>query len=64
MKITAMASITYDTNEVLSELKRDYPDDSFDEEYAKTMIQGWIHDDFNGVLLEYITIEEDEDAKD
>jgi predicted outer membrane protein len=64
MKITAMASVTYDTDEVLSELRRDYPEDSFDQEYAKTMIQGWIHDDFGSSLIEYTTIEEDEDAKD
>jgi hypothetical protein len=64
MKITATASVTYDTDEVLSELRRDYPEDSFDQEYAKTMIQGWIHDDFGSSLIEYTTIEEDEDAKD
>ena len=64
MKITATASVTYDTDEVLSELRRDYPEDSFDQEYAKTMIQGWIHDDFGNSLIEYTTIEEDEDAKD
>ncbi len=39
MKITATATVTYDTDEVLSELRRDYPEDSFDQEYAKTMIQ-------------------------
>jgi hypothetical protein len=64
MKITATASVTYDTDEVLSELQRDYPEDSFDQEYAKTMIHGWIHDDFGSSLIEYTTIEEDEDAKD
>jgi hypothetical protein len=45
-------------------LQRDYPEDSFDQEYAKTMIHGWIHDDFGSSLIEYTTIEEDEDAKD
>jgi len=58
MKITASASITYDTDDVLSELKRDYPKDSFDEKYAKEMINGWIRDDFGGLLIEYTTIEE------
>lgn len=58
MKITASASITYDTDDVLSELKRDYPEDSFDQEYAKEMINGWIRDDFGGLLIEYTTIEE------
>ena len=58
MKITASATITYDTDDVLSELKRDYPEDSFDQEYAKEMIHGWIRDDFGGLLIEYTTIEE------
>jgi len=63
MKITATATITYDTDEVLSELRRDYPEDSFDQEYAKTMIQGWIHDDFGSSLIEYTVIEEENDGQ-
>jgi hypothetical protein len=50
MKITASASITYDTDDVLSELKNDYPDDTFSIEYAKEMIKGWIKDDFGNTL--------------
>jgi len=63
MKITASATITYDTYDVLSELKRDYPDDSFDHEYAKEMIHGWIRDDFGGSLIEYTVIEEENDGQ-
>jgi hypothetical protein len=52
MKITASATITYDTNDVLSELKSDYPNDTFDTEYAKEMIMNWITDDFGNTLAD------------
>jgi hypothetical protein len=50
MKITASATITYDTDDVLSELKNDYPNDNYSTEYAKEMIMGWIKDDFGNTL--------------
>jgi hypothetical protein len=50
MKITASATITYDTDDVLSELKNDYPNDTFSTDYAKKMIMGWIKDDFGNTL--------------
>jgi hypothetical protein len=50
MKITASATITYDTDDVLSELKNDYPSDTYSTEYAKEMIMGWIKDDFGNTL--------------
>jgi hypothetical protein len=50
MKITASATITYDTDDVLSELKNDYPNDTYSTEYAKEMIMGWIKDDFGNTL--------------
>jgi hypothetical protein len=50
MKITASATITYDTDDVLSELKNDYPNDTFSTDYAKEMIMGWIKDDFGNTL--------------
>jgi hypothetical protein len=50
MKITASATITYDTDDVLSELKNDYPNDMFSTDYAKEMIMGWIKDDFGNTL--------------
>ena len=50
MKITASAGITYDTDDVLSELKNDYPDETFSTEYVKEMIKGWIKDDFGNTL--------------
>jgi hypothetical protein len=52
MKITASATITYDTDDVLSELKNDYPNDTFTTEYAKEMIMQWINDDFGGTLAD------------
>jgi hypothetical protein len=52
MKITATATITYETDDVLSELKNDYPNDTYSVEYAKEMIMNWIKDDFGGTLAD------------
>jgi hypothetical protein len=45
-EITATLTVQYRTDHVLEELKNDYPDDSFDDEYATSMIKSWIRDDF------------------
>ena len=52
MKITATATITYETDDVLSELKNDYPNDTYSTEYAKEMIMNWIKDDFGNTLAD------------
>lgn len=53
MKIKAVAEIEYDPQEVLDDLRKDYPDEQFDIEYAKGMIHQWIKDDFGCILMEY-----------
>lgn len=58
MKIKASATIEYDAHEVLADLQKDYPDDQFDINDAKTMIYQWIKDDFRTNDLIEIQIEE------
>ena len=58
MKIKASAVIEYDADEVLGDLRKDYPDDQFDINDAKTMIYQWIKDDFRTNDLIEIQIEE------
>lgn len=56
-KIRATAVIEYDVKQVLFELKEDYSDEEFTEEYVIDMIHGWIKDDFENTLAE-VRIEE------
>jgi hypothetical protein len=56
-KIRATAVIEYDVEEVLKELKADYSDEEFTEEYVIDMIHNWIKDDFGNTLAE-VRIEE------
>lgn len=58
MKIKASAVIEYDADEVLADLQKDYPEDQFDINDAKTMIYQWIKDDFRTNDLIEIQIEE------
>lgn len=58
MKIKASATIEYDVNEVLDDLRKDYPEDQFDINDAKTMIYQWIKDDLNTNDLLEVKIEE------
>ena len=53
MKIRATCTVEYDPQEVLKELNQDYPDGSWDMDYAKGMIHQWIKDDFGCILMEY-----------
>jgi hypothetical protein len=56
-KIRATAVIEYDVEEVLKELKADYSDEEFTEEYVIDMIHNWIKDDFGNTLAD-VRIEE------
>jgi hypothetical protein len=56
-KIRATAVIEYDVEEVLKELKADYSEEEFTEEYVIDMIHNWIKDDFGNTLAE-VRIEE------
>jgi hypothetical protein len=63
MKIKASAIIEYDTQEVLSDLRKDYPDQQFDINDARAMIHQWIKDDFHVNDLITMNIEEYEDGQ-
>ena len=58
MKIKASATIEYDADEVLSDLRKDYPDEQFDINDARAMIHQWIKDDFR--VNDLITLEIEE----
>ncbi len=58
MKIRASATIVYDVEEVLEDLRKDYPDDQFDINDAKAMIRSWIKDDFHTNDLLDVIVEE------
>lgn len=53
MKIKAICEVEYDTEDVLNDLRHDYPNESWDETDAKSMIYSWIKDDFGGTLMDY-----------
>ena len=63
MKIKASAIIEYDADEVLGDLRKDYPDEQFDINDARAMIHSWIKDDFHVNDLMTLKIEEYEDGK-
>lgn len=63
MKIKASATIEYDADEVLADLRKDYPDEQFDINDARTMIHQWIKDDFHVNDLMTLTIEEHDNGK-
>lgn len=52
MKITATATITYDVDEVLEDLRHDNPDLDFNIADAKDMIHRWIKDDFGSMIID------------
>ncbi|CAB4148012.1 hypothetical protein UFOVP696_92 [uncultured Caudovirales phage] len=56
-KIRATAVVEYDVEEVLLDLRTDYPEENFTEEYVVDMIHKWIKDDFENTLAE-VRIEE------
>ena len=45
-EITATLTVKYRTDDLLNDLRKDYPDQEFDEAYAVSMIKSWIRDDF------------------
>ena len=45
-EITATLTVKYRTDDLLEELRKDYPDQEFDEAHAVSMIKSWIRDDF------------------
>ena len=53
MKIKAICEVEYDTEEVLADLRHDYPHDNWDIDDAKSMIRSWIKDDFGGIHMDY-----------
>lgn len=53
MKIKVSCEVIYDTQDVINDLSNDYPNDSFSEDDAKTMIYQWIKDDFEPTMLDY-----------
>ena len=53
MKIKAICEVEYDTEDVLADLKHDYPNDNWDIADAKGMIMSWIKDDFSGIHMDY-----------
>jgi hypothetical protein len=56
-KIRATAVIEYDIEEVLRDLRTDFPDEEFTEESVVDMIHNWIKDDFGNTLAD-VRIEE------
>ena len=52
-KIKATCVVEYDAEEVLEDLSKDYPDESWDINDAKSMIHRWIKDDFGCILMDY-----------
>lgn len=53
MKIKATAELEYDCEEVLDDLKKDFPDQEWTIQDAKDTIYNWIKDDFGGLHMEY-----------
>jgi hypothetical protein len=56
-KIRATAVVEYDVDEVLLDLRTDFPDEEFTEETVVDMIHNWIKDDFGNTLAD-VRIEE------
>jgi hypothetical protein len=56
-KIRATAVVEYDVEEVLLDLRTDFPDEEFTEETVVDMIHNWIKDDFGNTLAD-VRIEE------
>jgi hypothetical protein len=56
-KIRATAVVEYDVEEVLLDLRTDFPDEEFTEETVADMIHNWIKDDFGNTLAD-VRIEE------
>lgn len=53
MKIKAICEVTYDVEDVLTDLQSEYPDESWGMDDAKSMIYQWIKDDFGSILMDY-----------
>lgn len=56
-KIRATAIVEYDVEDLLKDIREEYPDESFTEQDALDMIRKWIKDDFENTLAE-VRIEE------
>lgn len=56
-KIRATAVVEYNVDEVLLDLRTDFPDEEFTEEAVVDMIHNWIKDDFGNTLAD-VRIEE------
>lgn len=56
-KIRATAIAEYDVEELLRDMREEYPDESFTDQDAIDMIHKWIKDDFENTLAE-VRIEE------
>ena len=56
-KIRATAVVEYDVDEVLLDLRTDFPYEEFTEETVVDMIHNWIKDDFGNTLAD-VRIEE------
>lgn len=52
-KIRAVCEVVYDIEDVLNDLRNDYPDDKWDEDDARLMIYNWLKDDFSNIHMEY-----------
>lgn len=53
MKIKAVCEVEYDVEEVMNDMRKDYPELDFGMDDAKGMIHQWIKDDFGGIHMEY-----------
>lgn len=51
-KIKATASIEYDVEDVLADLRHDYPNEVWEISDAKDMIHKWIKDDFENMIVQ------------
>lgn len=56
-KIRATAVAEYDVDDLLRDMREEYPDESFTEQEAIDMIHKWIEDDFGNTLAD-VRIEE------
>ena len=56
-KIRATAIAEYDVEDLLKDMREEYPEESFTEQDAVDMIHKWIKDDFENTLAD-VRIEE------
>ena len=53
MKLRASAEVEYDCEEVLGDLRKEYPDKEWTMKDAEDTVRNWIRDDFSSCYMEY-----------